>query len=231
VANYNGTDSFTFRVFDGTAYSNTETMNFTITPVADTPVVVSDIINVTSGLSRVYPLLNDTDADILYQADVLSVAGFTQTLSGTLVLSGTGFEYTPPLGFSGTEIFDYSVRDLAGNLSNTGTVTLVINPNNTIPIASPLVFSGTEDMDTVGTLSGSDLETSSLTYILDILPQHGIVTLGSAGIFIYTPGANSNGADFFTYHVSDGVFNSPSVRVDLYVTAVNDAPIALNDMV
>src|SRR5262249_47633127 len=38
-ANFNGTDEFTFRVFDGRQYSNVATIQLTITPVNDPPVV------------------------------------------------------------------------------------------------------------------------------------------------------------------------------------------------
>src|SRR5205807_7094648 len=45
------------------------------------------------------------------------------------------------------------------------------------------------------------------------------------GTFSYTPVANFNGADSFTYRTSDGLANSSTVTVTLNVTPVNDAPV------
>ncbi|NEU06697.1 hypothetical protein GZH53_00070, partial [Flavihumibacter sp. R14] len=49
------------------------------------------------------------------------------------------------------------------------------------------------------------------------------------GSFTYTPNANFNGTDSFTYKVSDGTLESNIATVTLTVTPVNDAPVALND--
>lgn len=47
-----------------------------------------------------------------------------------------------------------------------------------------------------------------LTYILDTNVTQGVLTLSSTGAFTYTPTANTNGSDNFTFHVSDSVNNS-----------------------
>ena len=49
------------------------------------------------------------------------------------------------------------------------------------------------------------------------------------GTFSYTPLANFNGADSFTYRAFDGSLLSGAVTVSLTVNAVNDAPVALDD--
>ena len=46
------------------------------------------------------------------------------------------------------------------------------------------------------------------------------------GTFTYTPDANWNGLDSFTYKVNDGTADSNLATVHLTVTAVNDAPVA-----
>jgi VCBS repeat-containing protein len=61
--------------------------------------------------------------------------------------------------------------------------------------------------------------------------SNGTLSLGSTGVFTYTPSANYNGSDSFTFHVSDGVNNSLVVTGSISVTAVNDAPFAGNDAV
>ena len=42
AANYNGTDSFTYKANDGTADSNVATVTITVTPVNDAPVAAND---------------------------------------------------------------------------------------------------------------------------------------------------------------------------------------------
>ena len=52
--------------------------------------------------------------------------------------------------------------------------------------------------------------------------------LRADGSFDYTPAANYNGPDSFTYRANDGTFGAVAT-VSLTVTAVNDAPTAVND--
>ncbi len=49
------------------------------------------------------------------------------------------------------------------------------------------------------------------------------------GSFVYTPSANLNGLDTFTYKANDGLLDSNVVTVSINVAAVNDAPVALAD--
>ena len=49
-------------------------------------------------------------------------------------------------------------------------------------------------------------------------------TLNADGSFTYTPNANWNGTDSFTYTANDGALDSNVVTVSITVTAVNDAP-------
>ena len=148
------------------------------------------------------------------------------------MVSSTGyFEYTPNVGYTGSDSFEYMVSD--GTLSTTGTVNLTVNPNNYNGI--PTVFSGafslSEDTPLTATLSGSDPESAPLTFILDQNVTHGTLILSSTGEFTYTPNTNYNGSDSFTFHVSDGVNDSPISTGTLSVVAVNDTPSSVNDIV
>ncbi len=55
------------------------------------------------------------------------------------------------------------------------------------------------------------------------------MTLAADGSFTYTPAADFNGTDSFTYTASDGTAVSNVATVTITVTAVNDAPVAVND--
>jgi VCBS repeat-containing protein len=54
-------------------------------------------------------------------------------------------------------------------------------------------------------------------------PAHGSVTLNGNGSFMYTPDADYNGTDSFTYEAFDGAAAS-TATVTVTITAVNDAP-------
>ena len=57
-----------------------------------------------------------------------------------------------------------------------------------------------------------------------------MLTLNADGSFTYTPTANYNGADSFTYRANDGISDSAATTVSLTINAVNDAPVAGDDV-
>ena len=74
-----------------------------------------------------------------------------------------------------------------------------------------------------------DPDGNTLTAILVTAPTHGTLTLNADGSFSYTPAANYNGPDRFTYKVTDGTVESNVATVAITVVAVNDAPVAVAD--
>ncbi len=61
------------------------------------------------------------------------------------------------------------------------------------------------------------------------MPAHGVAVANPDGTITYTPALNFNGADSFTYTVSDGNGGTATATVSVTVTSVNDAPVAVND--
>jgi uncharacterized lipoprotein NlpE involved in copper resistance len=53
--------------------------------------------------------------------------------------------------------------------------------------------------------------------------------LNADGSFTYTPNANFNGSDAFTYRANDGTSVSNVASVNITVNPVNDAPVAVDD--
>jgi VCBS repeat-containing protein len=128
TANYNGTDSFTYRASDGLLTSNLATVTITVAAVNDVPVAGSDSYSTDQDVVlNVAPrgvLLNDSDAD----GDILSAAVATGPAHGTLVLNADGsFQYTPTPGYSGTDSFTYRASDALSSSAAT-TVTLTVLP-------------------------------------------------------------------------------------------------------
>ena len=125
----------------------------------------------------------------------------------------------------------------------TGARTYVANyASNTAPVANGQLVTTNEETAKVITLSGTDANGQNLTFAIVTGPSHG--TLGSLGAPIcsvtsgastctstvtYTPTANYNGPDSFTFKVNDGLVDSNVATVSITVTAVNDAPTCAND--
>jgi len=75
-------------------------------------------------------------------------------------------------------------------------------------------------------VNDSDADGNSLIAVIVTNPSNGTVVLNSDGRFTYTPNANFNGTDTFTYKANDGLSFSNVATVTVNVTAVNDAPTA-----
>jgi LPXTG-motif cell wall-anchored protein len=109
-ANFNGPDSFTYAVGDGTGLSDTATVTVNIAPVDDSPVAPAvATVNVPFGQPVTFELLNGaTDVD----GDVLVIVSFAQPQHGSVVCNTAGTcTYTPQAGYSGPDQFAYVVGD------------------------------------------------------------------------------------------------------------------------
>ena len=242
---YNGNDSFRYSVADSAGQiSNTATVNLVVTPVNDPPIAADDagtgfsLTEDAVGFLTGDVLANDSDVDD--GLDAASISIVADVANGTLAANGDGtFTYTPDPNFNGTDPFTYTVDDAAGQTSAAATVTLSIASQNDPPVAaddSGVGFSLAEDA--VGFVTGDVLANDS--DIDDGLDASSVVVVGDAsngtavtngdGTFGYTPDPHYNGADSFTYTVSDiGGSTSNTVTVSLVISAVNDAPVAGDD--
>jgi VCBS repeat-containing protein len=233
-ANYNGSDSFTYKANDGSLDSNTATVTITISAVNDAPVASDDSYGTdedqTLNVSAPGVLGNDSDAD----GDSLSAVLVGDVSHGSLTLNPNGsFSYTPDAGYSGGDSFTYRANDGTAN-SGTATVTITVSEVNNPPSASDDSYSTDEDQTlnvsapgVLGNDDDPDGDTLSAVLVGDV--SNGSLTLNSNGSFTYTPEANANGTDSFTYRASDGSLNSNTATVTITVSAVNDAPVAAGD--
>jgi len=147
---------------------------------------------------------------------------------GELSLSSNGsFTYMPDENFFGEDSFTYKACE--GSLcSEPAEVTLTIAPVNDEPVAHDVVITTAEDTAVSITLDVSDVEGDDLVASIVTPPAHGVAVV-SGTVVIYTPEADWNGLDEFTYKVNDGELDSNSAIISVNVTPVNDAPVA-NDM-
>ncbi|MHB1033577.1 MAG: tandem-95 repeat protein [Pirellulales bacterium] len=105
---------------------------------------------------------------------------------------------------------------------------------NAAPVATDDSYGTDEDttltVSAPGVLANdSDVDGDSLAAVLVAGPSHGSLTINADGSFGYTPNANFNGADSFSYKANDGSTDSNVATVTLIVSAVNDAPVATDD--
>ena len=75
----------------------------------------------------------------------------------------------------------------------------------------------------------SDPDGDSL-YVAGLMqPAHGTAALNPDGTITYSPAVNFNGNDSFIYTVSDGRGGTATATVNVGVSFVNDAPVAMDD--
>jgi|GEM_PF-2875461 len=222
-ANYNGGDSFTFRVNDGTTNSNTATVTVIVTPVNDAP-VAQDATTSTQEDSTVMGTLSATDVD----GDTLTYSVASQPSNGTVMVSAAGdYTYTPDANYNGTDSFTFVANDGTTD-SNEATVTINVGADNDVPVAQDDTASTQEDVTLTGTLSATDADLDALTYSIVTQPTNGTVMITDAttGDYAYTPNADYNGTDSFTFKANDGLADSNTATITITVTPVNDAPVA-----
>jgi gliding motility-associated-like protein len=220
-ANYHGSDSFTFRVNDGLLNSNTATVSITVTPVNDAPVA--------SNLQVLYQLntaINfsisgtDVDGDVLTYTIIQPINFPGGALSGL----APNLTFTPDAGALLTNSFTFTINDGTTD-SNVATVTLLPDGSNYAPVADNNTVITDEDTPVNITLTGTDVNGDAITFDVATTPAHGILS-GTGANLTYTPNADYNGTDSFTFTATDGSLTSPAATITISVVAINDAPIA-----
>ena len=107
---------------------------------------------------------------------------------------------------------------------------LVTESVNHPPVASDGTAATDEDTAVVVNLIATDADGDPLTFAIVDAPLHGVLSV-SAATRTYTPAANHNGPDSFTFRARDAVVDSNLATVSLTVRPVNDAPVATDDAV
>ncbi len=238
---------------------STGTVAVTVTPVNDPPVLVNDTASTNEDVVLTIPfatlLGNDSPGAGEVASQTLTISAVNAvTVGGGTVALGTGntFVYTPAANFNGPFVFTYTAVDNGSPaLSETATVTVTVAAVNDNPIAGNDSVNGTEDTtlvvpagntsivagnvlfnDLPGPATATDEATQTLTVtgVSAASANGGTVSL-AAGQISYTPAANFNGLDTFTYTISDGQGGTATGTVTVNVAAVNDTPVAVTDSV
>ena len=176
-------------------------------------------------------LANDTEPD----GQTMTATVVTAPIHGALSLNANGtFTYTPAANYTGPDSFVYSASD--GSFSANATASITISSaGNSAPVAVNDSYTATEDtvlnvpQATGVLLNDTDSDTDPLTANIVTQPAFGAVVLAANGSFTYTPVANYNGPDSFTYRAFDGVANSIAATVSITVNGTPDAPVAVGE--
>jgi hypothetical protein len=249
AANFNGTDTFTFRVADATSQSAPATATIAVAPVNDAPTAVA--------LPAALLLAEDTapqpvslgGADVETAASALRVELVAAPAHGTLRLGGTavgagatftgvpvGLTYQPDLDYFGDDAFRFRVVDAGDGaspaLSAELDVPISIASVNDLPTLTVPPVTTAEDTPVTVSFTGADVETpaAALRYAVVSGPAHGTLSGDpNTGQLLYTPAANYTGPDSFRLSVTDGDGATTEATAQITVTPVNEGPVAVDD--
>ncbi len=193
------------------------------------PVAVADEINTAKGTPGDLDVLaNDFDPD----GDTLTIVSWTQATDGTVTCGVAICVYTPvDVGFFGSDSFTYTVSDGNGG-TDVGDVSVLVTATNEQPVADDDALTTAEDTPGAVDVLDGDTDDDGDPLVVETLSptaDHGTVSCTSGGICTYTPDADFEGSDAFTYDISDGQGGADSGDVAVTVTPVNDDPHAVDD--
>ncbi|MEX1307729.1 MAG: tandem-95 repeat protein, partial [Eubacteriales bacterium] len=198
----------------------------------------------------------NTHEDMLNDPEDLTISSFTQPMNdgtpiGNLAITDAGKTLTIsdiPANWNGILTFDYVVVDIYGNPS-TGSVTLTVNYSNDAPIGNDDTASMTEDGSILIDVLYNDVDVDTFT-TLNNIPEIDPVTgankeelilldafIGVSDAVVsvesnqvrFTPSADWNGANVFTYTFRDHWGVERTAEVTVNVAAAEDNPVVAPD--
>jgi RHS repeat-associated protein len=219
-ANYHGPDNFTFRVNDGQVDSNVALIELTVTARNDAP--IADAQTVTTE--------EDQGTDVTLTAADVDEDGLTFRVTqapahGSLSGVPPNVRYSPAPNYWGADSFSFVAND--GTVDSAAAVVHIdVGPINDPPITYALAAATDEDNPTAIDLWADDYDGDALTFTVVSQPQHGTIS-GADAHLTYTPAADYNGPDSFTFKANDGHEDSNISAVAITVEARNDVPVAV----
>lgn len=151
---FTGTETFTYRLFDGETFSSPATVTIEVTPAGDTETLVTDDYSTLED----QPLVISADLGVLANDIIPEGASVSATVvegpeNGLLTLSADGgFTYTPDDDFSGMDQFVYATSASEGG--DTATVQLTVQavadaPDLSVSVSPGSVLTSSSGSDTL----------------------------------------------------------------------------------
>jgi hypothetical protein len=200
-ANFNGSDSFTFKVSDKTTDS-AATVSITVKAVNDRPTAKDDSASTQEDrpIIRIDVLTNDTDVD----GNRLKISAVTQGTNGSVTINTDNtLSYSPKANFCGTDSFTYTVSDGKGG-TDTATVNVKVKAVNDAPtFTSTPVTTATAGALYTYDVNATDPDAGdTLAYSLTIKPT-GMTIDAATGLIQWTPTSVQAGANDVAVRVAD----------------------------
>lgn len=199
-------------------------------PMDDGPTAIDDSGETDEDSAVIIDLRgNDTDPDD--PREDLVIGDFVSA-DGTVTDLGDGtVSFLPTPDFNGETSFTYTVTDPDGN-SDTGEVTVQVNPVNDAPVA--VDDTDTTDLDTTVTVdllaNDSDVDGDTLSVTAaTVPPEQGSLLNNGDGTVTFTPAAAFTGPATISYAISDGNGGEDSAVHVIDVTPEVLAPPVAND--
>lgn len=168
----------------------------------------------------------DIDGSDTFTYTMLDNAGGRFKLNGNQILVANG----SLLNYEAKTSHDIRVRATdSGGASTEKIITIIITDVNEAPVALNDNLFTNKDVQKEWTLHSTDPENRSLTYSIVTNGTMGTVEIldAAAGTYRYTPNPGVTGTDTFTFKASDGVFNSNTATITVYIaTDVNEGLLA-----
>ncbi|ELA9461319.1 tandem-95 repeat protein, partial [Vibrio alginolyticus] len=220
TADWNGSEALTFTATDPSGESVSQTVNFTVAPVAD---IVADKATVVEDTPTIIKVLeNDT-----FEGDdkVVSLDTNNGPANGTVSVNPDGsVTYTPNDNFHGVDSFTYIVT--SGGVSESTTVNVDVTPVNDAPVAKDDTAVTDEDTPVTIDVLPNDTDIDGDTLSIDsasVPSEQGTVEIVD-GKLVFTPTENFHGDAEITYTITDGALTDQAT-VNVTVNAVNDTPV------
>ena len=223
VENFNGSDSFTYNINQGTKSAD-GTINLTVNPVNDLPVITSaTAVTVSENLTSLMAITaTDIDGDTFTYAVAGTDASSVSVDTDGVMTFNTAPDYETKTSYS----ISYSVSDGTETVSQALAISIK-DENDIPPTISNLVTSIeiAENTTDVLTVSATDDQDVDLIYSLSGADASAF-SISSSGVvsFNTAPNFEVKTAYVITISVSDGI-NVTSADLNINITNANDAPV------
>lgn len=206
----------------------------------DTPADVAE----DSGTTNIPVLGNDSFGGDGPSTGTISITSGPGAAVGTATVNHGGtandptddtIDFSPAANYNGPVSITYEICDADGDCDS-AVVSFNVTPLDDQPVANDDSFTTAEDTSLNSDLkpaNGSSADVSSgdggnvWSKLTD--PAHGTVTVNTDGTFTYTPAANYNGTDSFTYEICDVDGDCDPATVSITINTADDPVAADNE--
>jgi VCBS repeat-containing protein len=208
----------TFRFSDGATWSSQHLLDtlgvvFNDPPVVSGPVILNDMLEDGSCVIAAEDLLanaSDDDGDPLAVEDLLVSTGALEALE-----QGR-WRYLPDADYHGLVEFSYQVTDGTDGVSAAAGLT-VMSVNDTPVAPENEIHEVLGELTIEGTLGAHDVDGDTLAFNLPTGPQHGTLTIGDNGHWVYNAEEGYCGNDQAIVTVEDGQGGTAQTVLDFTI--------------